>query len=162
MDDRTNKTLSIENQELIILVKQTLDSGGEFKLLVTGGSMFPFIKHLRDSVILTSPSARTLRRGEIVLVARETKQLVLHRIVKMKQDGFIMNGDAQLWDEFVPFGQVVAVVQAIERKGRLISCDSRLYRFLSGMWMLLRPFRGLLFKVMRILAAISRKIIPSK
>lgn len=162
MNDHHAEAISIESRDLIPLVRQALNDGGQFKLLVTGGSMFPFIKHLRDSVFLVHPSSRKTRRGDIVLIERETKQLVLHRIIKMKPDGFIMNGDAQNWDEFVPFEQVVAVVSKIERKGRLISCDSRGYRFLSGLWMLLRPFRGLLLKMIGILAAIRRKIIASK
>lgn len=148
--------------ELFHVIESVINTESSFKLLVTGNSMFPFLKHMRDSVVLVHPSSRKIRRGEIVFIQREAKQLVLHRVFKMKPDGFMMNGDAQNWDEFVPFEQVVAVVSKIERKGRLISCDSRGYRFLSGLWMLLRPFRGLLFKVIGVLAAIRRKIIASK
>ena len=163
MNDNHAEALSIKSQELIPLIRRVLESGGQFKLLVTGYSMSPFLIHLRDSVILKNASGHKLKRGDIVLIRRrESDSNVLHRIVKMKPDGFIMNGDAQTWTEFVLFEQVVAVAHAIERKGRLISCDNRLYRFLSGLWMLLRPFRGLLFKIRRILAVIYRKIIPSK
>ncbi|NLT15817.1 MAG: peptidase S24 [Clostridiales bacterium] len=163
MIDQHIETLSIKSQELTPLLAQVLEGGGQFKLLVTGDSMSPFLGHLRDSVILKEASGHKLKRGDIVLIRRrESDRYVLHRIIKMKPDGFIMNGDAQNWDEFVPFEQVVAVVSKIERKGRLISCDSRGYRFLSWLWMLLRPFRGLLFKVIGVLAVIRRKIKPSK
>jgi hypothetical protein len=122
--------------------------------------MSPFLRHLRDSVILTSAAGLTPQRGDIVLIRRrKSDSYVLHRVIILKPDGFIMNGDAQTWTEFVPFEQVIAVVCAIERKGRLISCENRLYRFLSGLWISLRPIRRLLFKIRRILAIIYRKLI---
>lgn len=159
MGNHHDGVLSIESRELIPLVRQALDGGGQFKLLVTGESMFPFLKHMRDSVILVHPSTRYQKRGAIVLIERETKQLVLHRIHKTKSDGFVMNGDAQIWTEFVTYSQVIAVVSKIERNNRLISCDNRLYRFLSGIWMLLRPFRGVLFKCAGLWLRIYRKVL---
>lgn len=157
MLNHSNKSTPVDSEDLVSIIKQTFDSGGIFRLLVTGGSMFPFIKHMRDSVILTHPSKRKLKRGEIVFIEREPNILVLHRVFKMKPDGFIMNGDAQLWDEFVPFSQVFAVVSKIERKGRLISCDNKLYRFISELWMLLRPFRGFIFKCAGLILTVYRK-----
>jgi hypothetical protein len=157
MYNKEGSSISLEGPELVPLIKQTFESGGEFKLLVTGNSMFPFIKHMRDSVFLTHPSNRALKRGEIVFIERETKKLVLHRVFKMKSNGFIMNGDAQLWDEFVPLEQVIAVVSKIERKSRVISCDNKTYQFLSELWMLLRPIRGLGFKSAGLLIKIWKK-----
>ena len=84
--------------------------------------------HLRDSVILKNASGHKLKRGDILIRRREPIACA-SPYCKMKPDGFIMNGDAQTWTEFVLFEQVVAVAHAIERKGRLISCNNRLYRF---------------------------------
>ena len=70
--------LSIDNQELVTLIKNVFDSDGQFKLLVTGNSMLPFIRHLRDSVILVHPSKRIPKHKDIVLIKRTSNQLVLH------------------------------------------------------------------------------------
>jgi hypothetical protein len=154
--------LSVSADELVPLIDSVINAGSPFKLTVTGGSMFPFLKDRRDSVLLISATDHVLKRGDIVLICRKGNCYILHRALKLLPDGFIMNGDAQIWTEFVSYSQVFAVVSKIERKGRLISCDNRFYRFLSELWMLLRPFRGFIFKVRRLLARIYRKIIPSK
>lgn len=163
MGKTTVSSLSVKGQELVPLIKQTLETGGEFKLLVTGTSMFPFMKHMRDSVILTHPSNRPVMRGEIVLIQRDSNTLVLHRVVKMVAGGFIMNGDAQLWDEHIPLYQVIAIASKLERNGRKISCDNNVYRFFSTAWILLRPIRRyLLFGIRlprRILAAVINIIM---
>lgn len=157
--EKNNPTLvSIPGQQLFPAVEDILEDGTQFKLVVTGNSMRPFLKHKRDSVTLTSITNHTIKRGDIVLIRRHSDTYVLHRVQKLQSDGFIMNGDAQTWDEFVPFIQVIAIVSRIERKGRLISCDNRTYRILSEVWMLLRPVRGLLFRSVGLLLRIYRKV----
>lgn len=150
---------SIDSQELISLIKQTLESDGEFKLLVTGNSMLPFMKHMRDSVILTHPSKRKLKRGEIVFVERESKKIVLHRVIQLRPNGFIMKGDSQIWVEFVQFDQIIAVVSKIIRKGKVISCDNLLYRFLSALWMLLQSILGLFVRGAGLLKMIYKAVM---
>lgn len=152
-----NDLVSIPGKQLFPTVREILFNGTSFKLVVTGNSMLPFLKHTRDSVILTGITGYTIKRGDIVLVRRDNGIYVLHRALKILPDGFIMNGDAQTWDEFVPYEQVFARANRIERKGKLISCDHKLYCFCSEIWMLLRPFRGFLLKSVGLLLRIYRR-----
>ncbi len=150
--------ISVPGKQLFVAVEELLHAGATFKLVVTGNSMYPFLKHKRDSVILTGIAGYTLKRGDIVLVRRNPESHVLHRVYKLRSGGFIMNGDAQNWDEFIPSGQVIAVAGSIERKGRLISCDNRIYRLASKLWMLLRPFRRPLFRGAGALVRVCRRL----
>lgn len=52
-----------EGKEIVPIMEEIINSGGQCKLRVTGYSMTPILKHLRDSVILTSPRIRKNKKG---------------------------------------------------------------------------------------------------
>lgn len=129
--------------ELTDVLDREFALGHAVSLTVTGSSMGPLLRHLRDRVILVSPSVRLPRRGEIVLFRRPDGSFVLHRILKEKEGGvLVMNGDAQVWTEEIRREQVCGVVSALVRKGRYISCDGGRYRCLSALWRFCMPVRG--------------------
>ena len=110
--------------------------------------MTPILKHLRDSVILTSPKTRAIKKGEIVFIQRSTGQYVLHRVLKIIDDEtFVMNGDAQQWTEIVKNKQVIGVCSKIIRKDKEISCDNLLYKLIIKVWQLFMPLRHIIFKI---------------
>lgn len=139
------KAQTLEPEEAAGILKEEFASGRAVLLTVTGSSMGPLLRHLRDQVILTAPWVRKPRRGEIVFFRREDGSLVLHRILKEKKDGsYVMNGDAQTWTEEIRRDQILAVVEAVVRKGRYISCDGGGYRLAVALWRFLMPARGTL------------------
>ena len=58
-----------------------------------------------------------------------------------------MNGDAQIWTEFVEFDQVIGIVSQINRNSKNINCNNLFYKFIVNIWMILRPLRKIIFKV---------------
>ncbi len=132
--------LALQGRELVPLIKDIIESNGEFKLLVTGNSMSPILKNERDSVFLKR--AKNIKKGDIVFIKREKGEYILHRVYKiLSNNKFIMNGDAQAWTEVVDNNQVIGVVYKIERNGKEILCSNAIYRFIVYIWMLLRPIR---------------------
>jgi len=122
--------------------------GKEIRLTVTGGSMYPFLRGGRDSVILQSAGMRRLRRGDIVLFVRPNGQYVLHRIIRARKAGLYLLGDAQTVSEGpVDPKSVVAVVRSVCRGGREIETRGLLWRAASASWMLLWPARKLLLRL---------------
>lgn len=137
-------------EELVPVIREVLEAGGAFTLKVTGFSMTPTLKHLRDQVQLVSPDVRPPRTGEIVFFDRGTGVYVLHRIIKQLPDGQLrINGDAQDWTECIRREQIIGVVSRIERRGRWISCDAPVYRGWVKVWGLTRPVRPFLFRMRR-------------
>ena len=132
--------LALQGRELVPLIKDIIESNGEFKLLVTGNSMSPILKNERDSVFLRR--VNNIKKGDIVFIKREKGEYILHRVYKiLSNNKFIMNGDAQAWTEVVDNNQVIGVVYKIERNGKEILCSNAIYRFIVYIWMLLRPIR---------------------
>lgn len=137
-----------EGKEIVPIMEEIINSGGQCKLRVTGYSMTPILKHLRDSVILTSPRIRKIKKGEIVFIQRKTGEYVLHRVLKIIDDEtFIMNGDAQQWGEVVKNNQVIGVCCKIVRNNKEISCDNLIYKCVIKIWQLCMPIRHIIFKM---------------
>lgn len=133
---------TVSREELPGLLEHEFAAGRAFVLTVTGDSMGPTLRHLRDRVVLVPPQRKTPGRGDIVLFRRENGAFVLHRILRVRDDGsFVINGDAQVWTETADIHQIYAVAEGIERKGRYISCDSGMYRAYVRAWQVFRTAR---------------------
>ena len=93
---------------------------------------------------------KELKRGDIVLFSREDGTYVLHRIYKIKDNKYIINGDSQTWREGpVEPSCIVAVAESVIRRGREISCGNPGYRAFADIWLFLRPVRPLFFGVLK-------------
>lgn len=140
----------IKASRIFPFISEILKQGQNTRLTVAGNSMYPFLRDGIDSVELTKGSFERLVRGDIVLVKRDDGQYVMHRIIRKNKDCFFMVGDAQQWIEGPLYNQqFVATVTAIWRKDKRISCSNRWWRLLSIIWLYVRPFRHLIFKIQR-------------
>lgn len=106
------------------LIDAALSSGGIFTFSPRGTSMLPLIRAGRDTVELSAVSE--VSEGDIVLYLRKSGDYVLHRVISVSSKGsYIMCGDNQYKLEYgVEKEQIVAKVEAINRDGKHIPCDS--------------------------------------
>lgn len=129
-----------------------LEDNQTIKISPVGHSMCPFILGGRDYVYLAKPSSM-LKRCDIALFQRPDGTQVVHRIhhryVENSITMYMFMGDNQTWLEGpIPHNEILAVVSKIERKGRLIDCNrNRFYRFMAGLWLILRPLRPVILKL---------------
>ncbi len=140
----------VDAGRLLAVMEEEFRQGKALSLTVTGSSMEPFLRHLRDQAILVPPEKRPPRRGEIIFFRRNGGGCVLHRVVGRTENGCVVCGDAQTWTEQVREEQILAVAEALVRKGRMIPCGSRRYRVCVWLWMLARPFRKPFFALGRL------------
>lgn len=114
------------------LVKQQLAEDGQAFVRVTGNSMSPLLKHLRDGVEIVPP--KEIRRGDIVLFDRKNGRYALHRVIRKGETGFSMAGDNQWFmEDNLSYDQIIGVVSCIRRKGKSLSRDNFFLRAYSGM-----------------------------
>ena len=142
------KTRSVPMEELYKVILTQLENGGRARLTVTGRSMLPLLRAYRDAVELIPISAQQ-KKGQIVLYRRASGQFVLHRIVRLTEDGYICCGDNEAVREPVSHSQLLAVVDGLVRKGKRISMDNFSYRLYVALWVGLFPLRGLYIKIRR-------------
>lgn len=149
----------IKAAELFCLVSEIIEQGQSARILVSGSSMYPFLRDEIDSVELMQADFTALKRGDIVMIRRYSGDYVMHRIIKKEADCFYMVGDAQEWLEgpILP-DQLVAIVRSIWRKDKQISCDNRWWRLLSELWLRMRPQRTLILRVQGKLSRIKNAL----
>ncbi len=117
------------------LIKEVIESGGEFRMYPKGVSMLPILRQGKDSVVLIKPTF-PLRRGQIIFYQRKNGQYVLHRIVGVKKEHYILCGDNQTYrEEGITQDMIIAVVSKIYRNDKEVPQNiHKIYEFL---W---RPF----------------------
>lgn len=134
---------------LFPVIREILDAGGKARLSVTGTSMFPFLRERTDSVELQKVYYPQIRRGDIVLFLRPCGEYVLHRVVRAGPSSFYVMGDNQQWLEGPLFPtQLIAAAAAVWRGETRIDCRRFHWRFLSWLWLLVIPFRGIIKRVL--------------
>jgi hypothetical protein len=143
--------------EIDPLIRETVASGGTFRITVTGTSNQPTLKGGRDEVTL-SRVGETLRRYDLPLYRRDNGQYVLHRIVAVRRDGtYTCCGDHQWHPEpGIRRDQIIACVSSICRKGREFPVTARSYRLWVRVWCFLLPLRGVLIRVCHVPAKLRR------
>lgn len=127
--------------ELYPAMKAMLDSGGEFLFYPDGISMLPTIRAGCDGVFLSR--ADSICRGDILLFKRHDGSFVLHRVVKIEDNGaLVMRGDNQYIDEtgILP-NAVVGKVNAILKDERKVSTSSLSFRLRSAFRIFFFPIK---------------------
>ena len=84
---------SVDTREYLSAMETLIYQGEDVSIPVSGFSMNPFLADKRDAVLVKRPD-RDLQRGDIVLYKRRNGQYILHRIWKVKREGYYLVGDA--------------------------------------------------------------------
>ena len=133
------KVLSAE--ELMPPLLQLLEETDSVPLIISGSSMNPFLVHGRDTVYL-SKIHHPLNRGDMILYRRHSGQYVLHRIYRAEPGSYTLVGDAQTALEHgIRREQVLALVTAVRRKGKLLGPGSFWWEFFQKVWIRMIPLR---------------------
>lgn len=135
-----NKETTLDAVMDIIIEK--LDSGGTVTFTPNGTSMLPMLRDGQDIVVLKKPEGR-LHLFDIPLYRRKSGQYVLHRVIDFCRDGsYVLCGDNQFKKEKgIRDDQVIAVVIAFSRKGKVYSSETIRYRIYVNFWYYTRIFR---------------------
>lgn len=137
----------IDTREYISMLRELTDSGKEVSMIISGNSMSPFLIHERDSICFKKPD-RELRCGDMVFYQRPTGQYVMHRICKVKPEGYYIVGDAQQEIEGpVAREQIFAIITKVQRKGKWIEPGDFWWEFFEHMWLRMIPVRRQIMKL---------------
>lgn len=107
--------------ELEGIITEKLSSGAHVTIQPKGTSMLPLIHQGRDEVVLKKPNGR-LKKFDIVFYKRASGQFVLHRIVKVRKNDYILCGDNQTEYEYnITDDMILAVVDELIIDGKTVS-----------------------------------------
>ena len=137
----------ISPEELIPELLPLMDQAESVPLAISGNSMTPFLVHDRDTVFL-SKVTRPLKKGDMILYRRKNGRYILHRICRVHPDCYDLVGDAQTEIESgIRPEQVLAVVNTVRRKGKILKQGSFWWDFFEGFWLRVIPLRPAIRRV---------------
>ena len=149
---------TIFGEELMDLVRDRMAAGQTVHYLPFRGiSMLPMLRQGKDQVEL-SPLPEKLRKYDLPVYQLPSGKYVMHRVVAVKDDHYICNGDNLIQMETVHHEQMIALVSAFTRNGKRIPVDAVSYRLYCHFWVAVRPIRHAWKRLRPVLGRIKRKL----
>jgi signal peptidase I len=114
--------------------ERTLETEGVLFHRIEGVSMQPLLRQKRDAVVVRPKQGR-LQKYDVALYRRESGKYVLHRVVRVLNDGYVIRGDNCYFDETdITDREIIGVMTDFVRKGRQRSSSSAAYRLYARLW----------------------------
>lgn len=99
-----------------------------------GDSMMPLLREKRDLLIIEKVSGR-LKKYDVPLYRRDSGQYVLHRILKVRKDDYVICGDNRWQKEYgITDRHIIGVLTGIVRDGKEISVNDTKYKWYVHLW----------------------------
>ena len=141
-------------------IEELIEKDGIYVGLTKGGSMRPMLREGRDTVFI-SPVVNRLKKYDVPLY-RKGESYVLHRIIRVTDDGYVICGDNCLFLEYVKDETLVGVLSGFRRDDKYISMDNFLYLLYTRIWVFLGPVRRFFMRMRGVMHRFYRRIFPKK
>jgi len=124
--------MKIESKDLMPHVIEALKEHKEVTFKVSGHSMWPFYHHQKTSVTLI----QGLYKKHDVVLAIYRDRYVLHRIIKIKDDSIILQGDGAIRKEHILTKDIFGKVLSFTNKRTVFELN-KWYRIKVVLWRIL-------------------------
>lgn len=111
-----------------------------------GRSMRPFLRSGEDLMHIEARGTARLKAGDVILYRRRSGKYVLHRIVFVRKEDYVLCGD-NCWqlEPGIRDEQVLGVLRSVIRNGQEIDVAAAGYRWKVVLWWLIYPLRAPIF-----------------
>ena len=124
-----------------------------------GDSMLPLIRQGRDLVLITRKPEGRLKKYDVPLYKRDSGQYVLHRILKVRKEDYVLCGDNRWRRETgISDRHIIGVLTAVIRDGKKCPVTGRRYRLYVHLWCDLFYLRAFLLWCRDLPKRIKRKL----
>lgn len=117
---------------------EVLKNKGSLVFVPGGNSMWPFIKNKKSSVVISVPKQEPVK-WDVIFFQRKNGEYVLHRIIEVCSNGYIVAGDSQNYSEFVDKQNVLGILEGYYVNKKYISVNNAKYKKRVKRWYA-RPF----------------------
>lgn len=140
-------------------MEELLREEGKLVTTAIGVSMLPCIRPKRDIIVLERPEGRVAMRN-VILYKRKNGAYVLHRIIQVRPNDYVLCGDNQYIPEpGIRDNQVLGVLKGFYRGERYIDCEkNRLYRMYVRFWCVSITARKLILRSLHLTKRICGKL----
>lgn len=116
-------------------MEELLAETGELFTTANGVSMLPCIRPKRDMLHLVKPK-ENIRKYDVILYKRMNGTYILHRVMDVGVDSYVLCGDNQwVLEHGITDEQVLGVLRGFYRGKRYVDCQKNfLYHFYVKLW----------------------------
>lgn len=107
-------------------IRQALEKYKKIVQPIKGISMLPMLDEDKDAVELVEVKGQ-LEKYDLPLFQRRNGEMVLHRIIAVKKNHYLICGDNSTAVEKVPMERIVAVASGFYKNGKYVSCKDEAY-----------------------------------
>lgn len=138
--------------------EEEIQESGRLVYTNVGTSMMPLLRQHRDLMIIERADGKR-RKYDAILYRRKNGSYILHRILEVRKDGYVVCGD-HCWNrEYgVTDSQIIGVLSAVVRDGKTISVTDRRYRAYVHLWCDFFHVRAAILWLKAMLGRIKRKL----
>lgn len=138
--------------------EEELNKKGKLIYTNVGTSMMPLLRQKKDLMILEKKSEKRCKKYEVVLYKRDNGQYVLHRILKVRKDDYVIAGDNCYVKEYgITDKHVLAVLTGVIRDGKEISVTDKKYILYVHLWCDFYPIRAFILRSKSVCLKIIKK-----
>ena len=138
-------------------IEEVLKEKGIYISTTVGSSMCPMLRSCRDTIIIRPVNGR-LKKYDIPLYKRG-KKYILHRIVKVTPNGYVICGDNCLNKEYlVTDRQIIGVLNGFYRDNKEIDMNGIGYRLYCRLWVALYPIRYIIKRLGMFARTVVKKV----
>ncbi len=114
--------------------EEEIKRSGKLVYTNVGDSMNPLIRQGRDVMVISAVNGR-LKKYDVPLYKRDSGQYVLHRILKVRKDDYVICGDNRWQREYgISDRHIIGVLTAVIREGKEVSVTDRKYKAYVHLW----------------------------
>lgn len=136
-----------------------LEKHGTLVYTNVGDSMMPLLRQNRDLMVIARKGEGRCKKYDAVLYRRPTGEYVLHRILKVRKEDYVICGDNRWVREYgVPDSWILGVLTAVIRNGKEIPVTDWRYQLYVHLWCDLFYVRASILRGRSLLRRLKRKL----
>jgi hypothetical protein len=137
------------NDEEHINFEDYIERYGSLTYRNKGTSMMPLLRQGRDLFTIVKKGPERCRKYDVVLYKDAKGHHILHRVIKVVPEGYIIRGDNTYRNEFRTDAEIIGVMTGLTRDGREISTEDLFYKLYSVLRNASYPFRYVYLQLRR-------------
>ncbi len=122
--------------DLMPLFKEQLENGKKVQFAPSGISMRPMLDDKVDQVYLEKATKENVRKKDVVLFQSDNGAYILHRIIKLDEQGFVTRGDHNYYnDKKQSYDKLIGKLYQFQHKGKKHSVCGLSYKMYVLIWL---------------------------
>lgn len=138
--------------------EEQLDLHGHIVFPNVGVSMMPLLRENRDLMIIEKKGAERCKKYDAVLFKRDNGQYVMHRVMKVRGQDYIIIGDNCVQKEAVREDQILGILTGVIRDGKEISVTDKGYLLYVHLWCDFFPIRAAVLRLRSYIGRLLRAV----